>query len=142
SEVLFKKNVQTKVVSGKRGHLLVILDLTVEVLRARRGPLARQRRRREYNKDDAHVVTILGVIHLDPHVSSRQVEREVGTIVTIDYENPHWHRTVDHQHRRSLMVWCGIVNGYLIGPYFFEQNVDRNSYLQLITDQLPEVAHY
>ena len=23
---------------------------------------------------------------------------------------------VDHQNRWSLMVWCGIVNGYLIGP--------------------------
>ncbi|OXU19458.1 hypothetical protein TSAR_014600 [Trichomalopsis sarcophagae] len=38
----------------------------------------RDRRRREYNEDDARVVTILAVIHLDPHVSSRQVEREVG----------------------------------------------------------------
>ncbi|OXU30682.1 hypothetical protein TSAR_008761 [Trichomalopsis sarcophagae] len=35
------------------------------------------------------------------------------------------------------MVWCGIVNRYLIGTYFFKQNVDRNSYLQLIRDQLP-----
>ncbi|EFN72522.1 Transposable element Tc3 transposase, partial [Camponotus floridanus] len=51
--------------------------------------------------------------------------------------NPHWHRAVDRQHRWSLMVWCGIVNGYLVGPYFFEQNVDRNSYLELIRDRLP-----
>jgi len=37
------------------------------------------------------------------------------------------------------MVWCGIVNGYLIGLYFFEGNVDRHSYLQLIRNQLPEL---
>ncbi|EFN71781.1 hypothetical protein EAG_00057, partial [Camponotus floridanus] len=24
--------------------------------------------------------------------------------------NPHWYRAVDHQHRWSLIVWCGIVN--------------------------------
>ncbi|OXU30683.1 hypothetical protein TSAR_008762 [Trichomalopsis sarcophagae] len=47
-------------------------------VRARRGRLARQRRRREYNEDDARVVTILVVIHLDPRVSSRQVEKEIG----------------------------------------------------------------
>ncbi|EFN69466.1 hypothetical protein EAG_13028, partial [Camponotus floridanus] len=34
-------------------------------------------------------------------------------------------------------VWCGMVNGYLIGPYFFEENVNRNSYLQLLREHLP-----
>jgi len=52
-------------------------------------------------------------------------------------ENPHWYREVDHQNRWSLMVWCGIVNGYLIGPYFFDRNVDRHSYLELLRDHLP-----
>ncbi|OXU18455.1 hypothetical protein TSAR_006227, partial [Trichomalopsis sarcophagae] len=151
---------------------VTIHSLTV---RDRRGRLAHQRRRRKYNEDDVRVVTILAVIDLDPHVSSRQVEREVGiprrtflrilnrlryhayhiTLVqelrishmqmrivfcrwalqTIENdpkffyyvlfsdeakfysdgqlnrhnchywsnENPHWHRTVDHQHRWSLM---------------------------------------
>jgi len=54
--------------------------------------------------------------------------------------NPHWHRTVDHQNRWNLMVWCGIINGQangLIGPCFFERNVDRDSYL--LRDQLPEM---
>jgi len=27
----------------------------------------------------------------------------------------------------------------LIGPYFFERNVDRDSYLELLRDQLPEM---
>lgn len=37
------------------------------------------------------------------------------------------------------MVWCGIVNGYLIGPYIFEENANKNSYLRLIRDQFPEL---
>jgi len=36
-------------------------------------------------------------------------------------------------------LWCGIVNGYLIGPYVFERNVDRDSYLELLRDRLPEL---
>ncbi|XP_026824324.1 uncharacterized protein LOC113561697 [Ooceraea biroi] len=38
--------------------------------------------------------------------------------------NPYWHRQVNNQHRWSVVVWCGIVNGYLIGPYFFLEEVD------------------
>ncbi|XP_011873739.1 PREDICTED: uncharacterized protein LOC105565277 [Vollenhovia emeryi] len=51
--------------------------------------------------------------------------------------NPHWYRPMDNQHRWSLMVWCGIVNGHLVGPYFFEENVTGQSYLRLIRDNLP-----
>ena len=52
--------------------------------------------------------------------------------------NPHWYIPVDHQNRWILIVWCGIVNGYLIiGPYFFEENVYRHSYLQLLRGHLP-----
>ena len=53
--------------------------------------------------------------------------------------NPHGYRAMDHQNRWSLMVWCEIINGYLIGPYFFDQNVNQNSYLALLRDQLPEL---
>ena len=35
------------------------------------------------------------------------------------------------------MVWCGIVNGYLIGPSFFDGNVDRHTYSELLRDHLP-----
>jgi len=30
-----------------------------------------------------------------------------------------------------------VINGYLVGPYFFEGNVNRNSYLELLQDRLP-----
>jgi len=34
-------------------------------------------------------------------------------------------------------VWCGIVNGYLIGPYCFDNTVNGESYLRLLRDDLP-----
>ncbi|EFN63829.1 hypothetical protein EAG_00111, partial [Camponotus floridanus] len=34
-------------------------------------------------------------------------------------------------------VWCGIVNGYIVGPYFFEENVTRHTFLELLRDHLP-----
>lgn len=54
-------------------------------------------------------------------------------------ENPHWFKFIDNQHRWSLMVWCGIVNGYLISPYFFEENVNRENFLSLLRDILPQL---
>ena len=38
--------------------------------------------------------------------------------------------------RWSVMVWCGIINGYLIGPFFFDGNVDRHNYLELLGNHL------
>ena len=35
------------------------------------------------------------------------------------------------------MVWCEIINGYLIGLYFFEANINKHTYLTLIRDELP-----
>jgi len=46
--------------------------------RARGGHLTRQRRCHEYDKTDPPVVTVLTAIHLDSHIRSRQIEREIG----------------------------------------------------------------
>jgi len=51
--------------------------------------------------------------------------------------NPHWTRMVDNQHRWILHVWCGIINGYLIGPYFFEDNLNSIRYLAFLQNELP-----
>jgi len=180
---------------------VTIRDLT---RRARDGQLRRERRHHEYGENDNRVVTILALIHLNPHYSSRQIVRELGipkstvlrilhaqryhayhisltqeltlrqfaerfqfchwavqnpelfTFVMFSDEatfkntgelnrhnshywsdvNPHWHRGVDNQHRWSLNVWCGIVNGYLIGPYFFDGNVNQHNFLELLRDHL------
>jgi len=178
-------------------------------IRARGGHLNRQRRRHEYDENNARVLTVLAAVHLDRQISSRTIEREIGiprstalrilrnlryhayhiTLVQelrpnhiqmrIEFchwalariqqhpdffryvlfsdeakfcsdgqlnrhnchywsdENPHWYRAVDPQNRWSVTVWCGIINGYLVGPYFFEGNVNRNSYLELLRDRLP-----
>jgi len=46
--------------------------------RARGGHMVRQRRHHEYDENDPRVVAVLAAIHLDPHISSRRVEREIG----------------------------------------------------------------
>ena len=56
--------------------------------------------------------------------------------------NPHWYRPLDHQNRWSIMAWCGIVNGYLIGPYFFEQNVDSATRQRMWLQQNGAAPHY
>lgn len=40
--------------------------------------------------------------------------------------NLYWYRQVDNQHRWSVIVWCRVVNDYLIGPYFkrVRQSID------------------
>ena len=42
-----------------------------------------------------------------------------------------------HQNRWIVIVWCGIVNSYLIGPYFFYGNVDKHTCLEFLRDYLP-----
>jgi len=56
-------------------------------------------------------------------------------------ENPRINefRTNDHQHRCSFIVWCGILNGNLIGPYFFDGNVNSNRYLHFLRHELPNL---
>ncbi|OXU20114.1 hypothetical protein TSAR_016501 [Trichomalopsis sarcophagae] len=34
--------------------------------------------------------------------------------------NPYWMQQIDNQHRWNINVWCGIINGNLIGPYFLK----------------------
>lgn len=52
-------------------------------------------------------------------------------------ENPHWVRTIDHQHRWSVNVWCGIVDSQIIGPHFFDQSLNGERYLQFLQHDLP-----
>lgn len=49
-------------------------------------------------------------------------------------ENPRAIREIKRSGRQSLHVWCGILNGRVIGPIFFEQNLNGQRYLELITE--------
>lgn len=51
-------------------------------------------------------------------------------------ENPHWVRLIDHQHRWSLNVWCGIADSRIIGPHFFEETLNGERYLQFLQRDL------
>lgn len=52
-------------------------------------------------------------------------------------QNPRWVRQIDHQHRWSLNVWCGIINGQIIGPHFFEGSVTSVRYLDFLQNEFP-----
>lgn len=51
-------------------------------------------------------------------------------------ENPHFIR-YKTQNRWSLNVWGGIIGTYVIGPYFFEQRVTGEVYLNFLENHLP-----
>jgi len=41
------------------------------------------------------------------------------------------------QSSTSFIVWYGILNGNLISPYFFDENVNGNNYLHFLQQRLP-----
>jgi len=53
--------------------------VTIRVLTIRaRGHFNCQRRRHEYDENNARVLTVLAAVHLDRQISSRTIEREIG----------------------------------------------------------------
>lgn len=178
-------------------------------IRERRRVIRRVRRRRNpADCDDPRVLAVLAMVAIDPHISTREIQRRLGiprstasrilrnyhfhpyhiTLtqaltdddthlrvafclwaqrkirISPDFflyvlfsdeatfhntgqlnrhnchywsvENPHWHRQVDFQHRWSLNVWCGIINGYLVGPFFFPGRLNSAEYLRFLRDEL------
>lgn len=53
-------------------------------------------------------------------------------------ENPNFIRPLDHQHRWSLNVWAGILGNQILGPYFFDENVNAMSYLDFLRINLED----
>lgn len=53
--------------------------------------------------------------------------------------NPHWMEQIDHQHRWSVNVWCGIIDGQIIGPFVFNDHLNGNRYLEFLENDLPEL---
>lgn len=55
--------------------------------------------------------------------------------------NPHRQVQVPNS-QQSVMVWCGITSAGLIGPFFFEEYVTADSYLQLLQTVLWPAARH
>lgn len=53
-------------------------------------------------------------------------------------ENPRSSREIRNQVRFSVNVWTGLYNGYIFGPYFFEENLRGERYLSLLQTILQE----
>ena len=51
--------------------------------------------------------------------------------------NPHLQRNEELQWQWSINVWAGIVGDYVIGPYFFQANLNAQNYLIFLQNQLP-----
>lgn len=52
-------------------------------------------------------------------------------------ENPHGTLVGLSQHRFSVNVWCGIVDGYLVGPFVLEPRLSSPLYLNFLQEELP-----
>lgn len=56
--------------------------------------------------------------------------------------NPRWMRESHTQNPQKVNVWAGILNNTIIGPFFFDQNLTGDRYLQFLqNDLIPSVAH-
>lgn len=53
-----------------------------------------------------------------------------------DNENPHFKISIEKQYRFSVNVWAGIIGQYIIGPYFFEGNLNGERYLHFLPNNL------
>ncbi|XP_076669374.1 uncharacterized protein LOC143369387 [Andrena cerasifolii] len=56
-------------------------------------------------------------------------------------ENPYWIREDNSQYRQSVLVWCGIFNRKIYGPYIFDGNVTGVVYLEMLKNYLGDILH-
>lgn len=54
-------------------------------------------------------------------------------------ENPGFVIECKDQYSFKTNVWCGILNGRLIGPYFFRHNLNSERYLNFLMNEITEV---
>lgn len=54
-------------------------------------------------------------------------------------KNPNWVSEVHHQIRWGTNVWCGILNGKIIGPYFYDGILNGQRYLDFLQNNLPSL---
>jgi len=56
--------------------------------------------------------------------------------------NPHGHREIQFQGRRSISVWCGILNDKVIGPIFYEGSLSGERYLHFLENDIENLLDY
>ncbi len=73
------------------------------------------------------------IFYLNGHVNRQSTRFWSGN-------NPHWSSDIKIQGDPRVMVWCGIWNDRIIGPYFFDKSVTGATYLELLQDKIwPEI---
>lgn len=51
-------------------------------------------------------------------------------------ENPNFKIATRSQYYKKVNVWCGVMYGKIIGPYFFNANVNQHTYLDMLQNFL------
>lgn len=50
--------------------------------------------------------------------------------------SPHWVPDFHTQHLQKLNVWAGLIGRHIIGPFFFEDNLNAEKYLSMLRLQI------
>jgi len=54
-------------------------------------------------------------------------------------ENPHITFASRHQVVHSINVWCGLLNNQIIGPYYYEENLNGERFANFLEHNLPDL---
>jgi len=54
-----------------------------------------------------------------------------------DTQNPHWVFETNNQCIWGTNVWCGLIGGKLLGPYFYDGTLNGRRYLEFLMNELP-----
>ncbi|KAJ8943495.1 hypothetical protein NQ318_016275 [Aromia moschata] len=57
-------------------------------------------------------------------------------------ENPHWMRELHTQRPQKTIVWAGIIQDRIVGPFFFDDTLNGARYLRLLQHELLPVLCY
>ena len=55
--------------------------------------------------------------------------------------NPHWPEATPVQGDPRVMVWAGILEDQIVGPYFFDGKVTQESYLDMLQSYLEGILN-
>jgi len=69
------------------------------------------------------------IFHLNGHVNRHNC-RYYSDV------NPNYTQDIHFQHDQRIMVWCGIIDERVIGPFFFDGTVTGESYLNMVQNQI------